>query len=64
MTNSEQSPHYFAAKMSERKFGVFFRLSERESFFQHVTYKTKREAEAVVSLLNREYREEQERVNQ
>ena len=55
MTKTEsKNNQYFASKISERKWGIFFRIDKGWSIFQHVTYTTKREAESVARLLNRE----------
>lgn len=45
---------YEASKMSERKWGIFYRLNQTTSFYQNVSYPTKREAVATAAMLNRE----------
>jgi hypothetical protein len=50
----KMKPRYEAGKVAERKWAIFFRLDEHTSFDQRAYYATKREAESVARLLNRE----------
>jgi hypothetical protein len=49
------TPHYEASKISDRKWGVFYRLDERTSFGPDTIWPTKRRAVAMAAMMNRDH---------
>ena len=47
------TPCYEVGKRRDRDWRIYFRLDDRHSFDQRVSYKTRRAAQSVCSLLNR-----------